>query len=97
MSMAIVDGALLKNDRDFYVTVAQQIDFGVGYGNNYHAFDDRLGFDLERPIHITWKNHALSEAQWGDRFRLIVALMEKIQEEDKRYQPEGKRFTYTLE
>ena len=97
MSVAIIEGKTIEKEKDVYVQVASQIDFGVGYGYNYHAFLDRLGYDLERPIHIVWKDHAVSKDVLGRDFDRLVALMEQIKRDDERFCPEGERFTFSLE
>ena len=41
--------------------VDSPIDVGGGYSDSHHAFLDRLGYGLERPIRIVWKDHAVSK------------------------------------
>ena len=92
-----IDGNLIKNEKDFYVFLADKVDFGVGYGKNFHAFKDRLESDIERPLVFIWKNHHASKMMMGDRFDLIVETMEEIKKDDESFLPEGKRFLYMLE
>ena len=97
INKAIIDGEKIKEEKDFYLQIAEQIDFGFGFGYNYHAFIDRLGRDLEGPICIVWRNHEHSKEILGDKFFMITNALEKIKKDDEKYLPEGKRFTYQLE
>lgn len=97
INRAEIDGKFIKNEAEFYERLAEQIDFGVGYGYNLYAFRDRLGCDLERPVEIVWKNHDISKKLMGKNYELIIRVMSDIQEDDKLFYPEGKRFVYLLE
>ena len=55
------DGNLIENEKEFYVCLAKQIDMGDYFGKNLDALYDSLSRNVERPVHIQWKNHKLSE------------------------------------
>ena len=91
-----IDGKLIKNEKDFYIFLAKKVDFGIGYGENFHAFKDRLESDIERPLIVIWKNHQVSKTIMGERFDLIIKTMEDIKKDDEFFMPKGKRFLYML-
>ena len=92
---AQIDGTSVQSEADFHREIAAVIDFGHGYGKNLDALRDRLGTDLERPIHLTWCNAGASRAAMPKRFDLIVGVLRKIEEQDRRYGWDD-RFELTL-
>ena len=94
---AEIDGKLIEDEKGFYVSLIEQIDMGDYFGKNLDALYDSLSRNVERPVHIRWKNHELSEKKLGKLFLIIKDIMSDISKEDEETYPEGKRFTFSLD
>ena len=92
-----IDGYLIENEKEFYICLAKQIDLGDYFGKNLDALYDALSRNVERPVHIRWKNHELSEKKLGKCFSIIKNIMSDVSKEDEKAFPEGKRFTFSLD
>jgi ribonuclease inhibitor len=96
MTTAILDGNAIHSPGDFHRQIARQLAFPGYYGNNIAALWDVLTVDVARPVHVVWRNSAVSKRQLGeDVFERIVAVMHKVEELDYA-RPEAQRFTLEL-
>ncbi|MFD9889940.1 barstar family protein [Amycolatopsis sp. NPDC059027] len=96
MSTVELDGTRVHNNADFHRELSRLLDFGPYYGHNLSALWDRLSRDVERPVHLVWRDAEASKAALGDSpFDAILRILEDAAEED-RHSPHPERFTYEL-
>jgi ribonuclease inhibitor len=80
----IVQGDVIKSEHDLHRVLSDKLDFGPYYGANLAALWDRLTTDVERPVHLIWKNAEVSRAAMGeDLFAKIVQLLRDIEKQDR--------------
>jgi ribonuclease inhibitor len=95
--VVILDGNEVETVHDLHRILAATLDFGPYYGGNIAALWDRLSTDIERPLHIVWKDSNRSRAVIGDAdFELIVSIFERTRIQDETLNL-ADRFTYSLE
>ncbi|CAM3415573.1 barstar family protein [Isoptericola cucumis] len=93
----ILDGTGIRSELDLHQALERQLDFGPYYGRNLAALRDRLSNDIERPIHIFWRNAEESRSSLGDElYAKIIRLFARIAEEDASYGWD-ERFEFSLE
>jgi ribonuclease inhibitor len=93
----IIDGSTVGSELEVHQVLAEAMDFGPYYGHNIAALWDRLSTDIERPIHLIWRDCAKSRASMGEEeFRRIVEVFERTRLQDEAFGWE-ERFTYSLE
>jgi ribonuclease inhibitor len=91
-----IDGLLIKTSQDFHQQLAAALEIGEHYGANLHALWDVLSSDVERPVHIVWRNSALSERQLGAEYLKITEVIKRAVAQDER-QGWDERLTLSLE
>ncbi|GGO94423.1 hypothetical protein GCM10011584_35400 [Nocardioides phosphati] len=78
-----INGAGIRQELDVHKALAGKLEFGPYYGWNLAALRDRLLTDVPRPVHITWRESALSRRALGPEiFGRIVAIFEEAAEQD---------------
>ncbi|MCA6222966.1 barstar family protein [Photorhabdus antumapuensis] len=91
----ILNGKDICSENDFHQMLSEQLEFGCYYGNNLDALWDRFSNDVERPITIIWLNSELSHQYLGDTFEKIVAILNRVKEQDINFKLTDK-FDYQL-
>lgn len=89
-------GNIINEEKDFHTQLAVALGVQQYYGYNLHALWDLLGFGIERPIHLVWKDSSESKKKLGKQFEEIVSILERVRLEDEKNGWEDK-FTYSLE
>ncbi|TYZ55773.1 barnase inhibitor [Ralstonia solanacearum] len=88
-----LDGDLIKSEVDFHRKLAKSLGVERGYGFNCDALWDLLSASVDRPLNLIWKNSAMSGAEMGDSFEMIVAIFERVRRQDEEFGWVD-RFTY---
>lgn len=96
MTTATLDGTAIHTPADFHRQIASKLALPGRYVGNISALWDVLRLDVARPVHVVWRNSAVSKRQLGDDvFERIVAVLHKVEELDFA-KPDGERFTLEL-
>ncbi|AYB62797.1 barstar family protein [Ralstonia solanacearum] len=90
-----LDGNLIKSEIDFHWKLAKSLGVERGYGFNCDALWDILSASVDRPLSLIWGNSAVSRAEMGDSFERIVAILERVRQQDEKFGWVD-RFTYAL-
>jgi ribonuclease inhibitor len=91
-----LDGAEIRTEADFHEMLAARLDMGYSYGENIPALEDRLVWDVERPVELIWHDAAVSRQQLGpDLFDKIVEILEMARANDEQFGRKD-RFVYEL-
>ncbi|MBG6133931.1 barstar family protein [Longispora fulva] len=97
MATIVIPGGEVHSEADLHRVLAAALDFGPYYGNNLDALWDRLTTDVERPVHIVWKEAAQSRSLLGEPlFEKIVNLLRRVAAKDVEI-GYGKRLTISVE
>lgn len=92
----VVDGSLIRTERDFHQALFEPLEFGEYYGWNLAALWDRLSADVPRPVRLVWNRSAESRSHLGeDEFLRIVEVLDRTAAQDLSYGWE-QRFDYVL-
>ncbi|MFC0130816.1 barstar family protein [Ralstonia solanacearum] len=89
-------GDKIRNEDDFHEQLAKSLGVEVFYGFNCDALWDLLSASVERPLNLTWEHSAESRAKMGDSFERIVAVLERVKQQDEEFGWVD-RFTYVLD
>lgn len=89
-----IQGGEIRVERDLHRALARKLEFGTD-GWNMAALRDRLLNDVERPIHLVWKDSETSRVNLGSTFAKVVAIFQEAKEQDEHYGWED-RFSYEL-
>ncbi|WP_081026124.1 barstar family protein [Ralstonia solanacearum] len=90
-----LDGNLIKSEVDFHRQLAKSLGVEDFYGFNCDALWDLLSASVERPLNLIWENSAVSRAGMGGAFEKIVAILERVRQQDEKFGWVD-RFTYAL-
>jgi ribonuclease inhibitor len=91
----VLDGATIRSEADVHRVLAAALDFGPYYGHNLDALNDRLRYDVPRPVHVAWTDVETSRQRLGTDFDRIVSIFAQVADEDARA-PSDERFTFSL-
>jgi len=93
----ILQGESIGSESDFHRALSQQLDLGSHYGHNLAALWDRLTTDVERPLHLVWKDSSTSRKLMGEAtFHAIVRLLQDVERQDIELE-RTEVFTFTHE
>ena len=91
-----LDGKSIRTLDEFHRQIGDRLDLGPFYGRNFNALRDLLSTDVERPLHLIWRDSAVSRAHLGaEAFDMAVDVLRATQNEDARMNRD-ERFTFTL-
>jgi ribonuclease inhibitor len=94
---AELDGNEIGTIDAFHRQIAEKLDFGPYYGRNLNALWDMLSGDVERPMHLIWRDSAASREKMGpEAFDMVIEVLQSAQDEDANA-GRPQRFTYALE
>jgi ribonuclease inhibitor len=90
-----LDGAAMKNERDFHMALSKLLDFGPYYGNNMDALWDMLGGGMADGYFLHWKNSDMARGVMGEnRFQIVIELfVEATKLPKSKGCPNGFRFS----
>lgn len=92
-----LDGSQISTMDAFHQQIGEKLDFGPYYGQNLNALWDMLSTDVERPVHLVWRNSSASREKMGaEAFNMIVEVLQAAQDDDVKTGRQ-QRFTYALE
>jgi ribonuclease inhibitor len=73
-----LDGASMKNERDFHRQISKLLDFGPYYGNNPHALWDMLGGGIADGFFLHWKDSDMARKSIGEeKFRILIFYLDE--------------------
>lgn len=90
-----MDGTLIKDEKDFYVVIADALHVRRNYVTNLDAVYDLFTVDVGRPIVIEWMHSQISRKSLGKRFNDIINLFDDIIKNDQVLSNSDK-FSYRL-
>ena len=86
MNQIMIDGNIVKTEKDFHRTLAIQCDVAEFYGHNLNALWDLLSWGVERPVCIIWNNSANSKKFMGaSAFYQIINVLQRVKEQDESF------------
>jgi ribonuclease inhibitor len=93
----VLEGMQIGSESDLHRMLSEKLDFGPYYGHNLAALWDRLTTDVERPIHLTWKNAAYSQKSINKhQFKKIIQIFIDVQHQDEEL-GRTEKFTFSCE
>lgn len=96
MAAVKVPGDQIRSEAGLHAFLARELDFGPFYGRNLAAMRDRLLTDVERPMHLIWKESDASRSALGNElWARIIAIFDQAVAQDEGY-GWTERFTYEL-
>jgi ribonuclease inhibitor len=91
-----IEGAAVGSELDFHRALAGVLDLGPYYGRNLAALWDARSANVERPVHLVWRDAAISRARLGDEtFDRIRAVLDRVVDQDRTFGWTA-RFEYEL-
>ena len=91
-----IDGSRIASEADFHREFSAAFMLPAHYGANLDALWDVLSTDVERPVHLVWRNAKTSRAAMPEKFEVISALLRDAEKQDIDRGWLG-RFTLSLE
>ena len=84
MVTAVIEGRSIGSAHDIHASLKSQLGFPDHYGHNASALFDCLSRDVERPIHIVWRDAFESWRVLGDaEFAALVATIARAAAEQR--------------
>lgn len=77
-----IDGALIRSEADFHRALSAALNLPAYYGSNLDALWDTMTTDIERPLHLIWKNADISQIAMPEEFESIVTLLKDVEKQD---------------
>ena len=74
----VIEGQNIYVEKDFHRQFVSQAEFPNHYGYNLDALWDSLSVDVERPLHLVWRDATLSRERLGKRFDLIISVLARV-------------------
>lgn len=85
----------MTSERDFHAQLETSLGLSF-YGCNLDALWDTLSASVERPLRLVWKDSLISRNMLGERFDLIVEVLDAVTKQDEGFEWD-ERFTYLLD
>lgn len=81
----VLDGNLIKTEKDFHYQLSEALNIHNFYGNNIDALWDLLSANVERPFVLIWKNSEISKLSMGSIFPKIIDIFDRVENQDKNF------------